>query len=75
MGISFDNTAQSGSNDDLESKLFHLSEELERTFDRLGACIPVEVRSVEDLTICIRDTEHFLTLLHQARRILSTLGR
>ncbi|GAH41807.1 unnamed protein product [marine sediment metagenome] len=58
-GISFGNTGHVGSSDDLESKLSHLSEELERTFDRLGACIPVEVRSVEDLTNCIRDTEHF----------------
>lgn len=75
MGISFGNTGHVGSSDDLKSKLFHVSEELERTFDKLGACIPVEVRSVEDLTSCIRDTEHFLTLLYRARRILSELKR
>lgn len=75
MGISFDNTGHSGSNDDLGNRLSHLSKELERTFDKLGACIPVEVRSVEDLTSCIRDTEHFLSLLYRARRILTELRR
>jgi len=75
MGISFGGTGHVGSSDDLESKLSHVSEELERTFDKLGACIPVEVRSVEDLTNCIRDAEHFLTLLYRARHILRELKR
>lgn len=75
MGISFGNTGHIGSSDDLESKLSHISKELERTSGKLGACIPVEVRSVEDLTNCIGDAEHFLTLLYRARRILSELGR
>lgn len=74
-GISFGNTGNVGSSDDLKSNLFRIAEELERTFDGLGACIPIEVRSVEDLTKCIRDAEHFLTLLNRARHILSKLGR
>jgi len=75
MGISFGNTGHVGSSDDLESRLSHVAEELERTFNRLGTCIPVEVKTVEDLTKCIRDAEHFLTLLYRARRILSELKR
>lgn len=75
MGISFDNAEHVDSGDDLERKLSRISGDLEKTFDRLGACIPVEVRSVEDLTRCIRDTEHFLNLLNRARHILSALKR